>query len=145
VGLLVTSLLFDIVALAAGMPVLAGASFWAMVFGAGFALLAAIPGLIDYLSLDLTREAHRMATYHMLLNLSVVGLFVANILWRLSLFPRVPAISYFVPMGPFILSIIGVLMLAVSGWIGGQLIYHHHVGVATSGDIVREQVRAALR
>ena len=28
VGLLVTSLIFDIIALAAGMPVLAGASFW---------------------------------------------------------------------------------------------------------------------
>ena len=116
-----------------------------MVFGAGFALVAAIPGLIDYLFLDLTREAHRLATYHMLLNLSVVGVFVANILWRLSLFPRVPGISYFVPTGPFILSIVGVLMLAVSGWIGGQLVYDHHVGVSTSGDIVREQVRAALR
>ncbi|MBV8774648.1 MAG: DUF2231 domain-containing protein [Deltaproteobacteria bacterium] len=62
--------------------------------------------------------------------MTVVGLFVADILWRLSLFPRVRTINYFVPIGPFILSIIGVLILAVSGWIGGQLIYHHHVGVA---------------
>ncbi|MBV8774649.1 MAG: hypothetical protein JO166_20295 [Deltaproteobacteria bacterium] len=38
-----------------------------MVFGAGFALVAAIPGMIDYLLLELTREAHRLATYHMLL------------------------------------------------------------------------------
>jgi hypothetical protein len=37
---------------------------------------------------------------------------------------------YFVPIGRFILSIIAVLMLAVSGWLGGQLLYHHHLGVA---------------
>jgi uncharacterized membrane protein len=130
VGLWVTSLIFDIIALASGSPPFAGASFWMMIFGAGFALLAAIPGLIDYLSLDLSREARRLATYHMILNLSIVGIFIADILWRFSLFERTPTIMYFVPTGPFILSIIAVLMLAVSGWLGGQLVYHHHLGVA---------------
>jgi uncharacterized membrane protein len=131
VGLLVTSLIFDVICLAAGMHVWAGASFWMMIFGAGFALIAALPGLVDYLLLELTREARRLATYHMILNLTVVGLFVADILWRLSLFPRVPTIAYFVPIGPFILSVIAVLLLAVSGWIGGQLVYRHHLGVVT--------------
>jgi uncharacterized membrane protein len=129
VGLWVTSLIFDILALATGMPVWAGASFWMMVFGSGFALFAAIPGFLDYLFLDMTREAHRIATYHMLLNLTIVAIFIADILWRLSLFVRVPSILYFVPVGPFILSIIAVLLLAVSGWLGGQLVFHHHLGV----------------
>jgi uncharacterized membrane protein len=48
-------------------------------------------------------------------------------------------------MGPFILSIIGVLILAVSGWIGGQLVYQHHVGVVASDSNIREQVRVAFR
>lgn len=131
VGLWVTSLIFDIIGFASGYPPFAGASFWMMIFGTGFALLAAIPGLIDYLSLDLTREAHRLATYHMILNLSIVGIFIADILWRFSLSSfQFPTIMYFVPTGPFILSIIAVLMLAVSGWLGGQLVYHHHLGVA---------------
>ena len=129
IGLWVTSLIFDILALATGMPVWAGASFWTMVFGSGFALIAAIPGFVDYLFLDMSREAHRLATYHMLLNLTVVAIFVADILWRLSMFVRVPSILYFVPVGPFILSIIAVLLLSVSGWLGGQLVYHHHLGV----------------
>jgi uncharacterized membrane protein len=147
VGLFVTSLVFDIIALAFGMLVFAGASFWMMVFGVGFALFAAVPGFIDYLLLDLTGETRRLATYHMLLNLTVVGLFVADILWRLSLFPRVPAMSYWVPTGPFILSIIGVLTLAVSGWIGGQLVYHHHLGVTLSkdADALSEDVQATFQ
>jgi uncharacterized membrane protein len=145
VGLFVTSLIFDIVAIAAAMPILAGASFWMMVFGVGFALLAAIPGFVDYLLLDLTRGARRLATYHMILNLTVVALFIADILWRVSLFRRIPTIIYLVPTGPFILSIVGVLTLAVSGWIGGQLVYRHHVGVTAAGETVREEVRAPFR
>ena len=129
IGVLVTSLIFDIIGLATGTAVWAGASFWMIVFGTGGALLAAIPGLIDYFLLPLTRETHRLATYHMILNLTVVGLFIADIFWRLSLFPRVPVVVYFVPIGPFILSIIGIVTLGISGWIGGQLVYHHRVGV----------------
>ena len=130
VGLWVAALIFDVVALASGAPPFAGASFWMMIAGVGFALLAAIPGLVDYLSLDLTREAHRLATYHMILNLTIVGIFIADILWRFSMFERFPTIMYSVPVGPFILSIIAVIMLAFSGWLGGQLVYHHHLGVA---------------
>lgn len=145
VGLLVTSFIFDIITMAAGIRVLAGASFWMMAFGVGLALVAAIPGFLDYLLLDLSPGAYRLATYHMILNLTVVGLFTADVLWRLSLFPRTPAILYFVPQGPFILSIIGVLTLAISGWIGGQLVYRHHVGVAEAESMVNGPVHAVFR
>jgi uncharacterized membrane protein len=130
VGLLATSLIFDIIALATGGALWAGSSFWLMVFGAGFALLAAIPGLIDYFSLDFTPATHRLATYHMLLNLTIIALFIVDIIWRRALFFQTPDKTYFVPIGPFILSIIAIVLLAISGWIGGDLVYNHHVAVS---------------
>ena len=32
--------------------------------------------------------------------------------------------------GPFLLSVVGVVMIGVSGWLGGELVYKHHVGIA---------------
>ena len=129
IGLFIGSLIMDIVGLITGHVVWAGASCWTMVMGAGFALIAAVPGFIDYMFLDLSYEVRRVATYHMVLNLTVVALFIADILWRVALFPRTPGLGYYVPIGPFVLSVIGIVLLSISGYLGGQLVYSHHVGV----------------
>jgi uncharacterized membrane protein len=130
IGLWVTALVFDIIYAATGRPSMRTAAFWNVGAGVIGALLAAIPGFVDWLSL--TGRAARLGTYHMLLNLGAVALFAVN--WFVR--TRVDADSPW----PLVLSIVGVIGVAVSGWLGGELVYVHRVGVEEDVD-----VRAAAR
>lgn len=129
-GLWVTALVFDILYAATGRPSMRIAAFWNVGAGVIGALLAAIPGFVDWLSL--TGRAARIGTYHMLINLGAVALFAVN--WFVR--TRVAGDSPW----PLVLSIVGVIGVAVSGWIGGELVYVHRVGVEEDAD-----VRAAAR
>ena len=95
--------------------------YWTMAGGLAGALLAAIPGLIDLLSLT-DRRIRTLATKHMSINLVVVALYGVN-LWMRSTEPP----DFLADMG---LSIIGITLLAASGWIGAELVHVHGVGVA---------------
>jgi uncharacterized membrane protein len=120
VGLLVFSFICDLLLLG-GL----GGGDWAVVAratlaaGVVAALLAAIPGFVDYLSLS--GRVRRLATYHLLLNLTVVGVFTLDFLLRLRTDPYDKV--------PVFFSAIGVALLAVSGWLGGEMVYRHGVGV----------------
>jgi len=129
-GLWVTALVFDIIYAATGRPSMRTVAFWNVGAGVIGALLAAVPGVVDWLSL--TGRAARIGTYHMLLNLGAVALFAVN--WFVR--TRVAGDSPW----PLVLSIVGVLGIAVSGWLGGELVYVHRVGVEEDVD-----VRAAAR
>jgi uncharacterized membrane protein len=100
--------------------------YYTLAGGLAGALAAAVPGLVDYHSLSEPR--HRaLATRHLALNLVVVSLYAIN-LWLRSLDPPVFELA----MG---LSILGMSLLAVSGWIGGELVHVHGVGVAGHVDV----------
>ena len=98
-----------------------GVAFYTMAGGVIGALLAAIPGFIDYLSLR-ERGVRRVATTHMVLNIIVVALFIFNLGIRYNAPPESEVFGVF-------LSIVGVVILAVSGWLGGSMVYVHHVGI----------------
>jgi uncharacterized membrane protein len=120
IGLLLFSFLSDLL-LVGGL----GGGDWAVVarctLAAGIvcALLAAVPGLVDYVSLS--GRARRVATWHLLSNLSVVGVFVMDFLLRLRTDPYDKV--------PVFLSAVGIALLAVSGWLGGEMVYRLGVGV----------------
>jgi len=94
-------------------------SFWSMIFGLVFALIAAIPGTIDMLSLK--GAPKKLALAHMALNVTVVVLFAINVAVRVN--------GVEVAGVPLALSVIAVTLLAVSGWLGGHMVYVHAVGV----------------
>jgi uncharacterized membrane protein len=84
--------------------------------GAG---LAAVPGVVDMLSLP--RRIERVALIHMALNVVVMVLYAVNA-WLRS--------RGMLESGMW-LSALGVAVLAVSGWLGGKLVYEHGVGIDT--------------
>ena len=129
-GLWVAALVFDIIYTFTGRPGMRTAAFWNIGAGVVGALLAAIPGFVDWLTL--TGRAARIATYHMILNLAAVAIFAIN--WFIR--TRVAADSPW----PLILSIVGVIGVGISGWLGGELVYVHRVGVEGEDDR-----RAAVR
>jgi uncharacterized membrane protein len=93
--------------------------------GVLFALAAAVAGAVDYFSVKMSARAFRTATRHALLNLSVVTLYAVSFFLRHhegagvgSRWLLASALSY-----------VAFALLAVSGWLGGKLVYEHRVGV----------------
>ncbi len=112
----------------------ADASFWPrasvvlILFGIVSALLAAIFGLIDYFSAPMSAEAKKAATAHMLLNLIVIAVFIGAFLVRSG--NATATIGY-------VLTVVGNLVLLVSGGLGGHLSYHYALGVEESAQAGR--------
>ena len=92
------------------------------------ALLAAVPGFIDFLSLP--AELRKTALWHMAINLTIVAIYVVNFWLRLGT-PTATGLVW--------LSLLTVLMLAVSGWLGGKMVFL--LGVAVSTGEEKQQLR----
>ncbi len=124
IGLWIFSLVCDVIYHAGSHNLFwKGVAFYTIVGGVVGALLAAIPGFIDYVSLT-NRRVKRIATTHLILNLIVVALFPFNLGIRYNASPDSETFGV-------VLSIIATALLAVSGWLGGSLVYVHGVGVET--------------
>lgn len=120
IGLWLFSFVCDLIRLLGGAsPNWEIVALYSMIGGVAGALLAAIPGLIDLLSLP--PGIRRIALIHMTINLSVVALFVLNAWMRTQGTDGVT----------FWLSAASIALLGVSGWLGGKMVYLHGAGVET--------------
>lgn len=130
-GLLATSVVWDICRLATGSPAWGTVAFWTIVAGVIGGLLAAVPGFVDWLSIPAATRARRVGLYHMVLNLIVVGLFVVSLIARLE-----TAGGYaFAGFGRMIWGWIGVVLALFSGWLGGELVETLGVSVREGADV----------
>jgi uncharacterized membrane protein len=110
-------------------------AFYTMVGGTIGALVAAIPGLIDMLSLP--ASPRKTAIIHMSINLTIVGLYVINIFVRLGNPQNIQL--------PVWLSVIAVALLTVSGWLGGKMVYEQRVAVDTGEEAATAHARRDTR
>jgi uncharacterized membrane protein len=94
-------------------------ALYTMAGGIVGALLAAVPGLIDLLSLPARPRPTALA--HMTINLTVVALYAGNLWMRVSS----PENGH----GPLWLSLIAIGLLVISGWLGGKMVYALGVAV----------------
>jgi uncharacterized membrane protein len=118
-----------------------GNSFWrdlalsSMLGGLIGAIAAAIPGVLDYLSMSAS-PAKSIATRHMVLNLIVVGLYGINLWLRADDQP--------IAGWPLALSVLALLLVGMAGWLGGELVFVQGVGVESksrSANTVRQTRR----
>ena len=87
------------------------------------ALIAAVPGLIDYLfTVPPNSSGKRRATKHLLIMLSAVGTFVVAWVLRGSVEARPELLQ-------LVLETAGAGLLTVGGWMGGTLAYRNQIGV----------------
>ena len=121
IGMWVFSIVADFIALRSGSPATwHAAALYTMIGGIIGALAAAVPGLIDLLSLR-DEAIKSTAIKHMALNLTIVVLYIINAWTRLSASVS-PNVSLW-------LSIIAIALLLVSGWLGGKMVYEAGVAV----------------
>jgi uncharacterized membrane protein len=123
IAFLVGTFVSDIVYLASGDAFWARVSLWLLVAGLVMGALAALAGFTDFLGDRLIR-ATNTSWYHMIGNVTAVVLSLINLWLRYrdgdtADFP-----------GVFWISLVVVLIFVVTGWLGGELVFRHRVGVS---------------
>jgi uncharacterized membrane protein len=120
IGLWVFSFVADLLFIVTGNNVWSAVAYYTMGGGILGALVAAIPGMVDLFSIT-TGRTRVIGLIHMSINLVVVVLFVINFWIRTS--------AEVASTGAIWFSGISVALLAISGWLGGELVFRHRVGV----------------
>ena len=121
-GLLATSIAFDIAYFSTGDSTLAMVSFWMISAGIIGAIAAAIFGFVDFLGIPAGTRAKSLGIWHGFGNLIVTVLFIIGWFMRQgqSMIPSV---------GAFALSVVAILLALITGWLGGELVDRMGVGV----------------
>jgi uncharacterized membrane protein len=121
VALYPTSLVFDALSHLSedGNPFVRGA-FTLIVIALVVSALAVAAGFADFLPIENGSRTWRIAVIHMSVQLVTAGLFLANAVLR----GRDLDITA-TPVGPVILSLVGLLTLVLGSALGGELVYRH--------------------
>jgi nitrite reductase/ring-hydroxylating ferredoxin subunit/uncharacterized membrane protein len=114
---------FDVAGRVSGNAMLSATGAHLSLAGIAMALVAAVPGFIDYFyTVPPESSGKKRATKHMLTNLTVVALFA--IAWVLrGDASTVPGTAQLV------LEVLGAGLLVAGGWMGGTLVNRNQIGV----------------
>ncbi|MCE3281553.1 MAG: Rieske 2Fe-2S protein [Chitinophagaceae bacterium] len=122
VAFLSGTFIFDALAVLLDNEQLWQTAYYLGIAGVGSALIAAVPGVIDFIfTVPPKSSAKKRGALHGIVNLTHVTLFF--VAWRMRQDPEASR--------SWILAIEGVavLLLAFAGWLGGTLVYRNQIGV----------------
>jgi uncharacterized membrane protein len=128
-GLLATAVVFDILYLItdrAGYQIAAAYTIAAGVIGG---VVAALFGAADLSGVPSGSRAKRVGVVHGTLNVLVLVLFAAS--WL----QRVGAGNWHPTAGALVCSFAGIILAAVAGWLGGELVERYGVGVRDDANV----------
>jgi uncharacterized membrane protein len=127
IGLWLASLVADVAYVSTYNMFFFQVAQWTMGFGVLGALAAAIPGLIDYFGpVQRVEELRKTAFTHGAINLTVAMIYAVNWWFHAN------GANYGAPLALAVaLNVVGFGMLAVSGWLGGELVFRMGMGVDT--------------
>jgi uncharacterized membrane protein len=128
IGLLTTAVIFDVIQIATGNPKWGEVSYWMISAGLIGGLVAALFGVIDWLGIPRGTRAKRIGLFHGFGNAFVLLLF------GMSWFSRQATPSQATPLA-LGLGIVGVVLLFVTGWLGGELIARLGVSVDEGANV----------
>ena len=139
-GLFPAALLFDLMAIAGeNGDVVGRCAFWSIAVGSIAALAAAPTGLADWWDIKRGKPAHRLGLIHASINVAVLVLMAASLYlrWRAGVSTTPP------PTGAIVTNVLGNMMLAVSGYLGGRMVFDRGVGVGRLSKKKWEQIARA--
>jgi uncharacterized membrane protein len=126
IAFLVGGLLTDVAYWQTGDAFWAQASLWLVGAGVVSGLLAAVFGLIDFVTIRRARNASGW--------IHLVGNVVAVLLSAVSVLFRMPDPEAVVMPTGLAISAVVTVMLLVTGWLGGELAFRDKIGVVGRGD-----------
>ena len=123
IAFLYGAVVFDLLGRVLERPSLWTTGGWLALAGIGSALVAAVPGLIDYVyTVPPKSSGKRRATKHMLVNLSAVALF-ALAFWIRGDVSAEP------PLATLAIGLLALALLTAGGWMGGVLVSRNQISV----------------
>ncbi|HEV2617878.1 MAG TPA: DUF2231 domain-containing protein [Candidatus Acidoferrales bacterium] len=134
IGLLVFSLVCDLIfVFGSHEPVWSEVALYTMGGGIIGAVLAALPGFIDFLSIH-EREMKSIAWKHMLINVGALLVFIGDFWARVGgTVSRTTTVT---------LSVIGVILFGIGGWLGGKMVYEKGMAVEAVEQLSKQLERA---
>src|SRR5947207_1626083 len=90
------------------------------------AILAAIPGIIDWLTIT-DPVVTKISNWHARLNIAALVIFGASLYLRMK-YHGAPLVGFHLKI-PFLVSFVGWLLIAISASLGGKMVYEHRMGV----------------
>jgi uncharacterized membrane protein len=139
IALWVFSLVADLVYLWRGNTGWEWMASWTLLAGCIGAVAAAVFGIIDYLSIK-DKEVTKVANWHARFNVLALLLFAVS--WYLR-----RGVDYDNPNGkltiPIVLSVIGVIAVGISGYLGGELVFKYGVAVNPQNDTRADEAAKA--
>ena len=100
-------------------------AFYTLLGGIIGAAAAAVPGIVDWLSIT-DGEVKKLADWHARLNVIALLVFAASFYLRTTGGAALVSGSYIIPV---LLSVLGIILITISGWLGGEMVYKHGVAV----------------
>jgi uncharacterized membrane protein len=121
-GLFTTSVFFDVVYLLTANGKWSEIAFWMIAAGVVGGLAAAVFGVIDWQAIPSGTRAKSVGLQHGGGNVVAIVLFIVSWLLRADA-PGEPGAM------PIVLSLVGVALAGLTGWLGGELVDRLGVGV----------------
>jgi uncharacterized membrane protein len=128
-GLFIGAVVFDAIYLWRGSATIATVGYWNIAGGILGGLLAAVFGLIDWLAIPAGTRAKRIGIWHALSNVTAI-LGFALVFWT-----RYSSGHLATTTGLFTIEVIALLVGAVGGWLGGELVDRLGVGVDSGANL----------
>jgi uncharacterized membrane protein len=119
-----TSFVVDILFYFLRHPTLLVIAKFMLAAGCIAAIAAAIPGIIDWLAIK-NGDAKRAANWHARLNIAALVIFAISLFLRLGSYSGMVGRRLTIP---FLLSLVGVILISISGWLGGELVFRYGIG-----------------
>jgi uncharacterized membrane protein len=135
IGLWTTSFVLDVIYYFIRNPSLALIAKVMLAAGILGGLAAAVPGIIDWLAIK-DQKVKRIADWHARLNIIAVIVFAISLYLRM----RIGAhwVNYHMRI-PVLISFLGIVLIGISGWLGGAMSFEHGVGVAPQHETPDEE------
>jgi uncharacterized membrane protein len=118
--------IFDLISQFQADNIFVQLAFYAGLLGLLVALFAIPTGIADWMDIGREKPAWKLGLYHMVLN----G--IVSILWAINLGLRAGSAqtATSVPLGLIALSGLATVLLLVSGYLGGRMVYAYGISVA---------------
>ncbi len=125
IALLPLSVAADLVGFFANIPSLSQTGWWTLLGAAGGAVVTVAAGLFDMSRATLSEEVHHRVHRHMYIGLVLLTIIIGLTIWRGMIFAN----GWVVPMLYLDLAVLAVALVALQGWLGGELVYSDGVFV----------------
>lgn len=134
IGGFVLTLIFDLIYMATGDPLWWDATRPVLLVSVIGGALATLPGIIDLTTVVPSGRVKRVALTHLTLNSIVLLIMAGNTWMRWDAALRDGVDTVVDPNTGFLLSLVAVGVMAVSGLLGWMMVQTYHVGVLEPGE-----------